>query len=108
MSLVGPRPIALGDVQQYEPWSNVFAALKPGVLGPWWLAGADRPTELRDEIAVDYLYARTYTLWLDFRILLRVLSTIMAGKLPVGGGKRSGTAGQAVRELRTSDQPDLR
>jgi lipopolysaccharide/colanic/teichoic acid biosynthesis glycosyltransferase len=72
MSLIGPRPVILEDAGPYERWADVLAALKPGFIGPWWLSGHGRPAEVQEEIEADLNYARSYSIWLDLRILLAV------------------------------------
>lgn len=79
MSMIGPRPLIQGDHGDYERWSDVLAALKPGFIGPWWLSGRGRPTGVHEEIEADLLYARSYTIWMDLWILLGVSRTLFSG-----------------------------
>ena len=79
MSLVGPRPAALDDAGPYHRWRDVLTPLKPGFIGPWWLSGQGRPTELQAEIEADLNYARRYSIWLDLRILIAVGWVLLAG-----------------------------
>jgi putative colanic acid biosynthesis UDP-glucose lipid carrier transferase len=72
MSLIGPRPSLLVERGPYHRWRDVLTPLKPGFIGPWWLTGRRRPAELHDEIEADLNYARSYSIWLDLRILLAV------------------------------------
>jgi len=88
MSLVGPRPMILEDAGPYGRWGDVLAALKPGFIGPWWLSGQHRPAELHEEIEADLNYARSYSIWLDLRILLAVAWALLTG------WRRSGTPSQ--------------
>jgi lipopolysaccharide/colanic/teichoic acid biosynthesis glycosyltransferase len=86
MSLIGPRLVLQEDSGQYRRWGDVLAALKPGFIGPWWLSGQSRPVDLKDEIEADLSYARSYSIWLDLRILLAVAWVFASGVL------RGGTA----------------
>ena len=79
MSLVGPRPANVDDAGPYHRWRDVLTPLKPGFIGPWWLTGHSRPTELQEEIEADLNYARRYSIWLDLRILLAVPVVLVAG-----------------------------
>jgi lipopolysaccharide/colanic/teichoic acid biosynthesis glycosyltransferase len=72
MSVIGPRPLIEGDKGPYEGWRDVLTALKPGFIGPWWLSGRGRPIAVHEEIEADLGYARSYSIWLDLRILLAV------------------------------------
>jgi lipopolysaccharide/colanic/teichoic acid biosynthesis glycosyltransferase len=64
--------VLLENTGPYERWGDVLAALKPGFIGPWWLSGHGRPAEVNEEIEADLNYARSYSIWLDLRILLAV------------------------------------
>jgi len=77
MSLIGPRPIARTELPQYERWYDILSALKPGFIGPWWLAGQRRPIEIEQEVVADLTYARSYRVWMDFQILCQVLMALV-------------------------------
>lgn len=79
MSLIGPRPAILDQPGPYHDWSDALAPLKPGFIGPWWLSGHGRPVELQAEIQADLNYARTYSIWLDLRILIAVGWGLLTG-----------------------------
>jgi lipopolysaccharide/colanic/teichoic acid biosynthesis glycosyltransferase len=78
MSLIGPRPIVIGETGPYQRWRDVLTPLKPGFIGPWWLTGQHRPADLTQEIEADLNYARTYSIWMDLKILLAVGWTLLA------------------------------
>lgn len=77
MSIVGPRPVIEGERSGYEGWSDVLGSLKPGFIGPWWVSGRGRPAGLEDEIEADLHYARSYSIWLDIRIVVGVVWTLV-------------------------------
>jgi lipopolysaccharide/colanic/teichoic acid biosynthesis glycosyltransferase len=79
MSLIGPRPAVLDQPGPYQRWSDALAQLKPGFIGPWWLSGHGRPVELQAEIEADLNYARTYSIWLDLRVLIAVGWVLLTG-----------------------------
>lgn len=91
MSMVGPKPVLVAEAAAYEPWEDVLVTLKPGLVGPWWLAGHERPGRIEDEIEVDLRYARAYTLWMDVRVLSGVLGRVATGRL--GDGERFAAVG---------------
>jgi lipopolysaccharide/colanic/teichoic acid biosynthesis glycosyltransferase len=78
MSVIGPRPVVDGQAPEYEPWVDVLSALKPGFIGPWWLQGREVDS-LEDEVEADLRYARSYTFWMDVRILWSVLLALLGG-----------------------------
>jgi exopolysaccharide biosynthesis polyprenyl glycosylphosphotransferase len=79
MSLVGPRPLVLAEDALIQGRDRERLALTPGMTGPWQVLGPIRPP-LSEMVKTDYLYAITWTLWLDIKILLRTLSHIGSGR----------------------------
>jgi lipopolysaccharide/colanic/teichoic acid biosynthesis glycosyltransferase len=79
MSLIGPRPAIQSESGPYEHWRDVLMPLKPGFIGPWWLSGHERPKVLQAEIEADLNYARSYSIWLDLRILVAVTWVLLTG-----------------------------
>ena len=71
MSLAGPRPPIPYEFEEYQPWHRrrVLEA-KPGITGLWQVKGRSR-LKFDDMVRMDLQYARTWSLWLDIKILLR-------------------------------------
>ncbi len=82
MSLVGPRPPIPYELKSYEIWHRrrVLEA-KPGLTGLWQVTGRSK-TRFDDMVRLDLRYARSRSLWVDIKILLR---TPMAVLLGIGG-----------------------
>jgi lipopolysaccharide/colanic/teichoic acid biosynthesis glycosyltransferase len=88
MSLIGPRPAILIETGPYDQWRDVLMPLKPGFIGPWWLSGHGRPAQLQAEIEADLNYARSYSIWLDLRILVAVGWVLLTGWIRRIGSRR--------------------
>jgi len=71
MSLVGPRPPIPYEVECYDLWhQRRVLELKPGITGLWQVCGRSR-IGFNEMVRLDLLYARTWSLGLDLKILLR-------------------------------------
>ncbi|MFN8125145.1 MAG: sugar transferase [Candidatus Nanopelagicales bacterium] len=79
MSLVGPRPHPLDDVERYDDVATRRLLTKPGMTGLWQVSGR---SDLTWEAAVtlDLSYIENWTLSLDIVILMRTLKAVLAGK----------------------------
>ncbi len=99
MSLVGPRPCMQYEYEEYEPWHMERFRTLPGLTGLWQVNGKNRTT-FRRMMELDIEYVRTKSLWLDLKILLRTVPTIVGQvleKLRAKMGAPSvGDAGGAV------------
>ena len=79
MSLVGPRPPIQYEVECYDIWHNQrLLAVKPGITGLWQVKGRSR-TSFDDMVRLDLKYARSWSLWLDIKILLETPRAILSG-----------------------------
>jgi exopolysaccharide biosynthesis polyprenyl glycosylphosphotransferase len=79
MSLVGPRPPIPYEVQCYENWHfRRLVAVKPGITGLWQVHGRSRTT-FDEMVRLDLQYARTWTVWMDLRILLQTPRAMVSG-----------------------------
>ena len=76
MSLVGPRPPIPYEVEAYDLWHRArLLEAKPGITGLWQVNGRSR-VKFDDMVRLDLRYARTWSLWMDIKILLRTPGAI--------------------------------
>jgi exopolysaccharide biosynthesis polyprenyl glycosylphosphotransferase len=75
MSLVGPRPLILEEDEHVLEWARDRLRLKPGMTGIWQVLGAsDIPFD--EMTRLDYLYVTNWSLWGDFRLIIRTLPAL--------------------------------
>jgi exopolysaccharide biosynthesis polyprenyl glycosylphosphotransferase len=80
MSLVGPRPPVVYEVERYKPWHHQRVRhMKPGITGLWQVSGRSRAT-FDEMVRLDLQYARSWSLWLDIKILLRTPAAVLSGE----------------------------
>ena len=79
MSLVGPRPAIAYEVEAYDIWHRrrVLEA-KPGITGLWQVNGRCR-VKFDEMVRLDLRYAKTWSPWLDLKILLRTPVAVVFG-----------------------------
>lgn len=75
MSLVGPRPLAMGEMRFSPSWRDVRLSVKPGITGMWQVNGRSHAA-FHDWIRYDINYVRNYSLWLDLKILFRTIVVV--------------------------------
>jgi lipopolysaccharide/colanic/teichoic acid biosynthesis glycosyltransferase len=80
MSLVGPRPPVPYECDLYDLWHRrrVLEA-KPGMTGLWQVMGRSR-TKFDDMVRLDLRYARSWSLWLDMKILWKTPRAVLTGE----------------------------
>ena len=79
MSLVGPRPPVPYEVECYDLWHRRrLREVKPGITGLWQVTGRSK-TKFDDMVRLDLQYARSWSLWLDLKILWRTPGAVLMG-----------------------------
>lgn len=80
MSLVGPRPPIPYEVESYDVWHRGrLLEVKPGITGLWQVSGRSR-VKFDDMVRLDLQYARTWSPWMDIKILLRTPGAVFLGE----------------------------
>jgi lipopolysaccharide/colanic/teichoic acid biosynthesis glycosyltransferase len=80
MSLVGPRPPTLYELDAYDIWHRRrVLEVEPGITGLWQVAGRSR-TSFDEMVRLDLRYARTWSVWLDLKILLQTPRAVLSGE----------------------------
>ena len=79
MSLVGPRPPLPSEVEQYEDWHHDRLNIPTGITGLWQVRGRS-DLSFDEMVMLDLFYAENWSLWLDFKIMLRTVPTVLFGR----------------------------
>jgi exopolysaccharide biosynthesis polyprenyl glycosylphosphotransferase len=80
MSLVGPRPIVLGEHEALEAsWQLRRVDLRPGLTGPWQVYGRSH-LPFDDMVRYDYQYVLGWSLTRDVELLLATIPAVLAGR----------------------------
>lgn len=81
MSLVGPRPLPLYEVEKFQHTAQRRRlSVKPGLTCLWQVAGRNEVKNFEDWVRLDLEYIDNWSLWLDFGILLRTVPVVIFGQ----------------------------
>jgi lipopolysaccharide/colanic/teichoic acid biosynthesis glycosyltransferase len=79
MSIVGPRPTVVAQVQQYTDRQRGRLAVKPGITG-WAQINGRASLPWSERIELDLWYVERRSLALDLKILARTVKMVLAGR----------------------------
>jgi exopolysaccharide biosynthesis polyprenyl glycosylphosphotransferase len=80
MSLVGPRPLPIYEVEKFETTAQRRRlSMKPGLTCLWQTAGRNQIKSFEQWVALDLQYIDNWSLWLDFKILVRTVPVVLFG-----------------------------
>jgi len=79
MSLVGPRPPIPYEVASYAVWHRRrLLEARPGITGLWQVRARSRTT-FEEMVRLDLEYSKTWSLGLDFKIILLTPRAVLSG-----------------------------
>jgi exopolysaccharide biosynthesis polyprenyl glycosylphosphotransferase len=80
MSLVGPRPLPVDEVERFDDLAHRRRlSVKPGLTCLWQVSGRNNVRDFRDWVRLDLEYIDNWSLWLDLKILVRTVPVVLVG-----------------------------
>jgi exopolysaccharide biosynthesis polyprenyl glycosylphosphotransferase len=80
MSLVGPRPLPVDEVKQFNDLAHRRRlSVKPGLTCLWQISGRNNVKDFKDWVRLDLEYIDNWSLWLDFKILWWTVPIVLTG-----------------------------
>jgi exopolysaccharide biosynthesis polyprenyl glycosylphosphotransferase len=80
MSLVGPRPLPLYEVDNFELTAyRRRLSMKPGLTCLWQISGRSTLKDFKDWVKLDVQYIDNWSLGLDLKILLKTVPVVLFG-----------------------------
>jgi lipopolysaccharide/colanic/teichoic acid biosynthesis glycosyltransferase len=75
MSLVGPRPLAMEEMEGNDTWKSMRLSVKPGLTGLWQIRGRGTH-KFSDWVKYDVEYVRKRSILLDIKIILMTVGVV--------------------------------
>ena len=76
MSLVGPRPLLLSELNVYDDGMFYYGEVRPGITGMWQVSGRSK-TSFADRCRLDTWYIKNWSLWYDVVILIKTFEVVL-------------------------------
>jgi lipopolysaccharide/colanic/teichoic acid biosynthesis glycosyltransferase len=81
MSLVGPRPLPVHEVERFDDLAHRRRlSVKPGLTCLWQVSGRNDVKDFKDWVRMDLEYIDHWSLGLDCHILWRTIWVVLQGK----------------------------
>jgi len=78
MSLVGPRPLPLRDVEKFDRHHHIRQEVLPGITGLWQISGRSDIVDFEEAYQLDLTYITSWSIWLDLQILFKTIGVVLA------------------------------
>lgn len=76
LSLVGPRPIVLKEINKYGEYGKFLLRVPPGVTGLWQISGRS-DVDYDERVEMDMQYITNWNIWLDLNILFKTIPAVL-------------------------------
>jgi exopolysaccharide biosynthesis polyprenyl glycosylphosphotransferase len=79
MSIVGPRPPLLNEMEQYTPYQMQRLEVTPGLTCYWQISGRSSINFDR-WVALDLKYISERSIWVDFKTIFKTVPAVLFGR----------------------------
>jgi exopolysaccharide biosynthesis polyprenyl glycosylphosphotransferase len=79
MSLVGPRPPIMKEVNQYKPWQLRRLSMRPGITCTWQILPQRNSVSFDDWMKLDLQYIDNWSLQQDFLLTFKTVQAVIKG-----------------------------
>lgn len=76
MSLVGPRPIIMDELERYNDEVEYYLLSKPGMTGLWQVSGRS-DVDYETRVYLDAWYVKNWSMWNDIAILFKTVTVVL-------------------------------
>ena len=79
MSLIGPRPLIPGELDDHKGNHKLYESVKPGITS-WWACHGRSNTTYEERLKLEYYYIKNQSLKLDIICIFDTIKAVIFGK----------------------------
>ena len=79
MSLIGPRPLVVGELDAHNGNHAIYEKVKPGITG-WWACNGRSATTYEKRLDLEYYYVNNRSLLLDIKCVFKTIAAVLFEK----------------------------
>lgn len=76
LSLIGPRPLIIGELDEHNGKHEIYESVKPGITG-WWGCNGRSAITYEKRLELEYYYAQHCGVWLDIKCIFKTISAVL-------------------------------
>ncbi len=76
MSLVGPRPVVIDELEKYGDDVDYYCMVRPGITGLWQVSGRN-DIGYEKRVYLDTWYVKNWSLWYDIAIMFKTIRVVL-------------------------------
>ena len=79
MSMIGPRPLVEGELDEHNGNHKLYESIRPGITG-WWGCNGRSATNYEERLELEYYYVKNCSLLLDIKCFFKTIKTVFLKK----------------------------
>lgn len=76
MSLIGPRPLIVGELDEHDGDHKLYESIRPGITG-WWACNGRSATTYEERLALEYYYINNLNLIMDIKCVFKTIVAVV-------------------------------
>lgn len=76
MSMIGPRPLVEGELDEHNGNHEIYERVKPGITG-WWAANGRSATTYKKRLELEYYYVENCSILLDIKCIFKTIKAVL-------------------------------
>ena len=79
MSMIGPRPLVEGELDEHNGNHQLYESVRPGITG-WWACNGRSATDYEERLNLEYFYCNNCSLKLDIKCFFKTITAVIGKK----------------------------
>lgn len=75
LSMIGPRPLIPGELEEHNGNPKIYESVKPGITG-WWAVNGRSAMDYKERLELEYYYVKNRSLKLDAKIFFKTFLVV--------------------------------
>ena len=76
MSLIGPRPLIIGELDSHNGNHEKYEKMRPGITG-WWACNGRSDLEYDERLELEYYYTENFSIALDIKVFVKTIVQVI-------------------------------
>ena len=76
MSLIGPRPLIIGELDSNNGNHEKYEKMRPGITG-WWACNGRSDLEYDERLELEYYYTENFSIALDIKVFVKTIVQVI-------------------------------
>lgn len=76
MSLIGPRPLVVGELDSHNGNHELYESVRPGITG-WWACNGRSATNYEERLELEYYYIKNISFKLDIECVFKTIKAVI-------------------------------